>query len=665
MTKVCPGFGRLVCRPLRLATLLYILCILQVGHAFSPSSLRVRREPFICNTNSGTKPCSRVINLRSTSDDAGGGKEEEDWRAFRARLVQTGIKTPDQIATDRADEDEEKVKKKKKNRWTFSTDKNVERGTILLSIPTLDLCQGIAQNYFHRCVVLVTDTDVRWEGDEDSAAVQGEESEVGGVRGILLNRPTNLVVEEEGDGNVDGWNIWYGGDISGLQTLQTGQPTEFVCLHTLNTKASRDVSIEVIAGLSYTTLDGARKLVTDGDAKTTDFYSFGGYCAWRPGQLQLLEMGEDRDEWYSVSMDKESILNELDRLKQQGEGDELITGVEMWDRLVETIGKGESVAKRLSATRLKFYDGMLNAWAEENLVYGSMEDLGGDAIATLLRYTKEAPKDIQLGMIVRAAIRSAVADSEKEDTPPFMLADQELHRGTVLILEESDASTIGVILNLPMGGEVEIMDGVSLPLRYGGPIGAEDTLDAYDEDEKDVDESDPFTWLHYRDPSLPQANVGTPLGKSGIYSLTDEEVITAIQEGKVKGSEIIVLAGLCVWEKDDELGLQGGGMMEQVRSLGVFEIECNSDGSAADTKRISKMWSLLEKQQVLTSESMGGNIDIALSIWEAFDEESPETGSGAKADKAVLADAALQAWVSVNLLGEPLSTDIEATWPIS
>ena len=243
-----------------------------------------------------------------------------------------------------------------------------------------------------------------------------------------------------------------------------------------------------------------------------------------------------------------------------------------------------------------------------------------------------------------------------------MLQDQELHRGIVLILEESETSTIGVILGLPLGGEVEIMDGVTLPLRYGGPIGTEDTLDSYDEDEKDVDEGDPFTWIHWRDPSLPQAGVGTKLGKSGIYSLTDEEVITSLQSGKIRGDEVIVLAGLCVWEKDESLGLQGGGMLEQVCSLGAFEVVCDSDGAKANTEKQKKLWQILQKQQVLTTETMRSNISLTLEAWDvlgAADQNTEQT------NKEVLADAALQAWVSINLLGEPLSTDIEEIWPLT
>ena len=646
---------------------------------------------------SAAPPQHHALSGAADGSAEGGEEEEEDWRAFRARLVQTGIRTPDQMSTSEDSsvfagdgvQDSSSRSEISADRWVFSTDKNVERGTILLSIPTLDLCQGIAQNYFHRCVVLVTDTDVQWAASDDEEDDDGEDamaggggksrnaivqSELGGIRGILLNRPTNLIVEEEttsdtsvgdDDEELTGWNIWYGGDISGLHHLQTDGQTEFVCLHTLKSEASREVSLEVIPGLFYTTLDGARKLVADGDACISDFYSFGGYCAWRPGQLQLLEMGDDRDEWISVSMDKLSILDELDRLKEEQKENKgkMSTGVGMWDRLIGAIGRTETATNRLSEKRLKFYDGMLNAWAEENLSYGSVEDLGGDAIATLLRLTtEEQPTEIKPGMLVRSTLRNAVAEAGKEDTPPFMLQDQELHRGTVLILEESETSTIGVILGLPLGGEVEIMEGVTLPLRYGGPIGTEDTLDSYDEDEKDVDEGDPFTWIHWRDPSLPPAGVGTQLGKSGMYSLTDEEVITSLQSGQIRGEEILVLAGLCVWEKDESLGLQGGGMLEQVRSLGAFEVVCNSDSSKINTDKQNKLWQILQKQQVLTTETMGSNISLTLEAWNALGAAGRGT---TQTQKEALADAALQAWVSINLLGEPLSTDIEEIWPLT
>ena len=689
--------------PLHLCAQLLLLQLMLV-HSFLPSAAPGAGPP----QHHALAPCAAAAQHRQASalggaadGSAEGGEGEEDWRAFRARLVQTGIRTPDQMSTSEdssgvisnevQDSSSNGKGKISADRWVFSTDKNVERGTILLSIPTLDLCQGIAQNYFHRCVVLVTDTDVQWAAAEDEEDDDGEEtlareeegnsrneivqSELGGIRGILLNRPTNLIVEEESasdtsvgdddDEELTGWNIWYGGDISGLHHLQTDGQTEFVCLHTLKSKASREVSLEVIPGLFYTTLDGARKLVADGDACISDFYSFGGYCAWRPGQLQLLEMGDDRDEWISVSMDKLSILDELDRLKegQKDSGGKLSTGVGMWDRLIGAVGRTETATNRLSEKRLKFYDGMLNAWAEENLSYGSVEDLGGDAIATLLRLTtEEQPTEIMPGMLVRSTLCNAVAEADKENTPPFMLQDQELHRGTVLILEESETSTIGVILGLPLGGEVEIMDGVTLPLRYGGPIGTEDTLDSYDEDEKDVDEGDPFTWIHWRDPSLPPAGVGTQLGKSGICSLTDEEVISSLQSGKISGEEIVVLAGLCVWEKDESLGLQGGGMLEQIRSLGAFEVVCNSDGSKANSDKQNRLWQILQKQQVLTTETMGSNMSLTLEAWDALGASGQNTK---QTNKEALADAALQAWVSINLLGEPTNMDIEEIWPLT
>ena len=147
-----------------------------------------------------------------------------------------------------------------------------------------------------------------------------------------------------------------------------------------------------------------------------------------------------------------------------------------------------------------------------------------------------------------------------------------------------------------------------------------------------------------------------------MYSLTDEEVITSLQNSKIQGDEVIVLAGLCVWEKDESLGLQGGGMLEQVRSLGAFEVVCGSDGSKANADTQNKLWKILQRQQVLTSESMASNVSLTLAAWDALATADRDTK---QTDKEALADAALQAWISINLLGEPLSTDIEEMWPLA
>lgn len=594
---------------------------------------------------------------RSTNDDE---SEEEDWRAFRAKLVQSGITTLEdtaKVAASTSAASGESIVTEI-GQYIFDTGKMVERGSVLCSIPTLDLCQGIEQNYFHRCVVLVTDTDVQWDDEDDEGNVDmdgnngianAEREGMGGIRGIILNRPSNLIIKEKEGG--DPWNIWFGGDISGLHRLPTGE-TEFVCLHSLDSEESQMLSIQIMPGLSYTSLDGARKLVSMKIAKTTDFSTFGGFCAWKPGQLQLLEMGEDRDEWYSVSMDAKSLLDGIQRLGERSESAKLTAGVEMWDELVTKIGKTDSFRDRLSSGRLKFYDRMLKAWTEENLNYDDTEAVGKNTIATLLRRTGGAGNEVRQGSIVRANLQCPLDASKKERIPPFLLDDQEFHRAAVLILEENEEATFGVILNVPMGGEIEVMGEATMPLRYGGPIGAEETLQSYDENEEEG--GDPFVWLHYRDPSESSANVGTLIGQSGIYRLTDDEALSALQEGKVRPDEVMVLAGVCIWEKDENLGMLGGGMFEQIYGMGHFEI--------VDPNRVANMWEILKRQEVLTVESFGSNMEKAVEAWKVLGGEG---SSEREDDYFALADAALQAWVSIHLLGEPMSTDIERTWPLS
>ena len=57
-------------------------------------------------------------------------------------------------------------------------------------------------------------------------------------------------------------------------------------------------------------------------------------------------------------------------------------------------------------------------------------------------------------------------------------------------------------------------------------------------------------------------------------------------------------------------------MLEQIRSLGAFEVVCNSDGSKANSDKQNRLWQILQKQQVLTTETMGSNISLTLEAWE-------------------------------------------------
>lgn len=72
---------------------------------------------------------SRVLLKNSNVQE-----EEEEWRAFRARLVQNGLPSLDNTSKSCNDTQQQQ--------YAHITTPLVEIGSILLSIPTKDICQG-------------------------------------------------------------------------------------------------------------------------------------------------------------------------------------------------------------------------------------------------------------------------------------------------------------------------------------------------------------------------------------------------------------------------------------------------------------------------------------------------------------------------------------------
>jgi len=75
---------------------------------------------------------SRVHILKSSRDND--NNVEEEWRAFRARLVQNGLPSLDNTSKSCNDTQQQQ--------YAHITTPLVEIGSILLSIPTRDICQG-------------------------------------------------------------------------------------------------------------------------------------------------------------------------------------------------------------------------------------------------------------------------------------------------------------------------------------------------------------------------------------------------------------------------------------------------------------------------------------------------------------------------------------------
>jgi len=627
--------------------------------------------------------------------------EEIDWRAFRASLVQNGLPSLDNNSSGGDNT------ATTSNSYAHITTPLVEVGSILVSIPTTDLCQGLDQQYWHRSVVLITrvcDNPANGNIEQtvpDEELAMGEKRGKWSYRGIMLNRHTNSMLFGSDDDTAtieeyecDTWKIQRGGDLLGLDS---NSGTQFACLHRFG-HHSDAASSKLIGNISYTTLSIAQALCNENPTKyhPDDFMTFGGFCSWRPGQLER-EMGEDRSEWIVLSVDWQTIWDELQLQREKAtqviagdcveEAHEILlnAGTDMWRHFLEKIGmREEQATSRLPAGQLGFYDSMLNVWAEEQLVRGSVnkdhdkdDDDDGDS-----------SKPIRPGAIARA---------KSPPTNDMLLYDAEFLRSSILVLEEREDCTVGVILNHPMSAAIECKESEDpLPIRYGGPIDIETWRDgsyrdeyyeedgdgdnddevyegfldyqnnevnfedlAFDDDVNDEDvgfedDESSFLWIH-RSEALGLKKVGTRLGSSKFWLIKEDEALEHIQAGTLQLHDTMVFSSVSIWEKGAELGQCGGGLREQVDSLHSMEVV------EVDDHQMDAVWQLLTKQNVLTKESLDTNIDATIKAWDMMSADEVEIAQNhyRHTSKVRLATAALKAYLARNLLGDPLNTLVE------
>lgn len=185
---------------------------------------------------------------------------------------------------------------------------------------------------------------------------------------------------------------------------------------------------------------------------------------------------------------------------------------------------------------------------------------------------------------------------------------------------------------------------------------------AFDGVETDEDDS-PFLWLH-RDAALGaqgpnDGGGGSQLGTSDLWLIKEDDALEALQTGILLMEDLLVFSGVCIWEKGD-LGLCGGGLREQVDVLQSLEVvlACNDHG---DDDVMESLWNILStRQRVLAQDSLEGNIEAAIDAWKlCSDDTLAPSPSDQDAARERLADAALKAWVGVNLLEDPLGTLVE------
>ena len=216
---------------------------------------------------------------------------DQDWRSFRAKLVMsedtskkagapatssTGVSSPQEEDSNNDDLDGigalfaqdavapttttsdrlNTMTPLDPSQWAYDSGKVIEQGAVILGGVEQDFGFGLRQQYFHKAAILVLDH---------------EESTF--TKGIILNRPTDLLLEDDVNPGVK-WRVWFGGDVQGL----TSRHPDIVCLHSLKNKQVTKASIPVMKDIQWTTFDNAKRLVKVGAAKPTDFWVFCGYA---------------------------------------------------------------------------------------------------------------------------------------------------------------------------------------------------------------------------------------------------------------------------------------------------------------------------------------------------------------------------------------------------
>mmetsp|Transcript_9595 Transcript_9595/g.21642 ORF Transcript_9595/g.21642 Transcript_9595/m.21642 type:complete len:685 (-) Transcript_9595:104-2158(-) len=606
---------------------------------------------------------------------------DEDWREFRAQLVRSENDNDVDSSTKRNYSPD---RKKDEDHWAYETGDFVERGSIVISVPSsnefLNDVDALNNICYRKSIVLVLDVGPNF------------------IQGIVLNRPTNIGVKEgmqfvqPGHGEVfedemgsclgdnceiddDGtptthsarWKVWFGGEVGGPYS----DYPQVICLHSVTTDSAMAVSDRVLPGIFVTSFDGAQRIVQAGEANPSDFWLFSGICGWETSTFYK-EMHEE-GLWHVVSTDSETILEELNMLRCEEEEELAVTqncdidhdprnaGLHTWEMLMEKI----DLKKKAHESEDSFGDLMLHEWATSALSFSIKEEQTSMIMEPILgtRF-EESDTDFDLSRYDPASAMSIESlSSNQRESPgivgvmvrassarrsPYLLSDQGFHKSLILILRDGDDYSEGILLNQMTSRSLRLDLGyetIDLPIRYGGP-----TYYFADDEDNDDEFEVPTQFLHSND-LLRDAGVGTSIGKSRVFECTKAEVIKVLKSGLASANEIMVVQGLSVWTKKGEQT----GILGDVEA-GFFELVPRPKGK--------QVWDALLLQEQLTADNLFTNVSKSRLAWNVAnrDEDASETDNSSEKEEihvfgtdvgvVILADEAAIRWVKVNLLQE-------------
>jgi len=332
----------------------------------------------------------------------------------------------------------------------------------------------------------------------------------------------------------------------------------------------------------------------------------------------------DRDSWYMVATDSQTLLQELSR-HSTTDSDPRDAGLETWLLLMNMIGRGETADDCVC----EFDDLMLKEFARKHLLStrngGEAGEQGrrlptpeeadlamkSDEVDNLLHSSGVFGSGPSAAGAPGASSRfqlmapGTLLRASPSDRSPFLLDEQEFHKSIVLVLSDDEHMSVGAMLNRPATKalDVQVMkqDGSgphthSLPIRFGGQYS--------------VKGSDPLLWMHM-DPRLRAAGVGRPIGDpDGIWECTADDVTAAVGQGLATPQDFLVVTGVTCWSKEE-----GGAGIQGELNKGKFEV--------VQDFHVPSVWNALLQQEVLTTHNLLHTLAVADDAWVAGGAPQP------------------------------------------
>jgi Uncharacterized ACR, COG1678 len=121
------------------------------------------------------------------------------------------------------------------SQWAYDSGDVIEKGAVILGGVEQDFGFGLRQQYFHKAAILVLDHSNTF------------------TKGVLLNRPTDLTLEDDVNPGLQ-WRVWFGGDVEGLKAKHP----DIVCIHSLKNEKATKASVPVMKDIQWTTFANAK-----------------------------------------------------------------------------------------------------------------------------------------------------------------------------------------------------------------------------------------------------------------------------------------------------------------------------------------------------------------------------------------------------------------------